>query len=132
MIVASETQSGTSNHRSKTNHISFICQATSSPGRYHRRVTPPLTAAPRRILFGWVVVVMVAAAMVAADVAEAGGYADLVLVVGVVLGLAALGGILLTWALVRYAISAPAGRVIVALLGPPALLMAAIGLLRLL
>ncbi len=75
---------------------------------------------------------LVAAAMVAADVAEAGGYADLVLVVGVVLGLAALGGILLTWALVRYAISAPAGRVIVALLGPPALLMAAIGLLRLL
>lgn len=87
---------------------------------------------PRRILAGWLAVLVILAVVFLADVSPEGGWADLVLTVGVLLGVVGLAAIAVTWVLVRFVVADGTLRAVVALVGPPILTTAAVALVRVL
>lgn len=93
-------------------------------------MTWDMEAAPRWILGGWVVLLAVVAVLFVSDVSFSGGWADLVLAVGVLVGALGLAAIAVTWVLVRFVLDDPIPRVVASIVGPPLLTVAAIILLR--
>lgn len=84
------------------------------------------------ILGGWLAALGVVAIVFLADVSPEGGWADLVLTVGLLLGAAGLAAIAVTWVVIRFVLADAALQVIAALVGPPILTAAGIALVRLL
>lgn len=87
---------------------------------------------PRSILAGWLAVLVILAVAFLADVSPEGGWADLVLTVGLLLGVVGLAAIAVTWVLVRFVVDDRTLQAVVALVAPPLLTTAAIALVRLL
>jgi hypothetical protein len=85
---------------------------------------------PARILAGWLAVLVILAVVFLADVSPGGGWADLVLTAGVLLGVVGLSAIAVTWVLVRFVVDDRTFQALIALIGPPLLTTAAIALVR--
>jgi hypothetical protein len=85
---------------------------------------------PRWILAGWLAVLVILAVAFLADVSPEGGWGDLVLTVGLLLGVVGLAAIAVTWVLVRFVVGDRTLRAVVALVAPPLLTTVAIALVR--
>lgn len=91
---------------------------------------PAIQAGPRWVLIGWLVVVLALIVWFFADVSGSDGWTDLVAAAGLVFSGMAVAGLAFTWAVVRYLLSGTVLRTAVSLLGPPALFVAGLLLLR--
>jgi hypothetical protein len=84
----------------------------------------------RWILAGWLAVLAILAVAFLADVSFEGGWADLVLTAGIMLGMVGLAAIAVTWVLVRFVVGDRTMQALFALVLPPLLTTVAIALVR--